>query len=53
MKSGKVRSGLKVRFAQSLSPDLFSDDEPVVPGRGVSTPTDQSPERVPDFSDTF
>lgn len=50
MKSGKVRSGLKVRFVLSLSPDLFSEDEPVVPGRGFSTPTDRSPELVLDIS---
>lgn len=42
MKSEKVRSGLKVRFERSPSPDLFSDDEPVVQGRGFSTPTAES-----------
>lgn len=53
MKSEKVRSGLKVRFERSPSPDLFSDDEPVVPGRGFSTTTDQSPERVVGPSEEF
>lgn len=48
-----MRSGLKVRFERSPSPDLFSDDEHVVPGRGFSTPTDQSPERVVGPSEEF
>lgn len=41
MKSGKVRSGL-VKFERSP----VSDNEPVVSGKGLSTPTDQSHERV-------
>lgn len=45
MKSKRKRSGLKVRFERSPLVDLFSNEEPEVPGSGVSTPADWSAER--------
>lgn len=45
MKSKRKRSGLKVRFERPPSLDRFSNEEPEVPGSGVSTPADWSAER--------
>lgn len=50
MKSGKVCSGLKVRFEWFKLFDLFFDDEFVVLGRGFLILIDQSFECVLDFS---
>lgn len=40
----RKRSGLKVQFESSPSPDLFSNEEPEVPGSRVSAPADWSAE---------